>query len=169
MNTQSGTIGAVPRGPANTYWEFALSNKGSKFKAPLAYLFWLVRTCLIFLYSLMLYVGLKVRYGRSHISSDLEQQAIDYLPLFVDVYPTSVYPLVVKSMELACYVQQKLQEPSLEIATGDGFFTNRLCTIKHNNVTIASDLIGYTNMSSGGSRLYWIRCRYPFQTTVYQP
>ena len=134
------TIGNVPKGAANRYWTYGTSVNRANL---LAWLYWFVHTCLILLYSFILFVYLKLKYGKN-VTNNQAQQAIDCIPLFIDIYPTSVYPLVVKSIELAYYKHYSLNEPTLELATGDGFFTNHLYAGRDNKVTIASDLIGST-------------------------
>ena len=110
-------------------------------------IYWLVFTKLIFLYSLVLAVSLRLKYGGAKISK-LNTQALSCYKLFLNIYPTSVYPLVTKSFELALYGNYSLPEPTLELGTGDGFFTAQLYKGRNNKVTIASDLTGSTLLQS---------------------
>jgi SAM-dependent methyltransferase/uncharacterized protein YbaR (Trm112 family) len=135
-------IGSVPKGSANKYWKYTLGSRTSGTKRVLVYALWLAHVGLIFIYSLLLLVYLKTRYDKS-TPKQVIQPVIDCLPEFIDIYPTCVYPLVVKSTELTMFRQQPLSEPSLELGTGDGYFTSKLYKGR-DYLTIASDLIGHT-------------------------
>ena len=146
---RSETIGHVPSGVSNRYWQFPLlglktGSKYGKLRKLIAPFYWFACTCLIFLYSLVLATALKLKRSRAMTNMPDTQQALDCYKLFLDIYPTSVYPLVVKSLELAFYRDFPLPEPTLELGTGDGYFTAHLCQGKNSKITIASDLTGET-------------------------
>lgn len=148
MNSRvATTIGNVPSGHANRYWKFTLESDTprSVWHRLAAYLFWVCHTLLIVLYSAALLPILKLNSIGRKAKDPMTTAAIANIDDFIDVYPTSLYPLVVKSVELAHYSRQSLPEPSLELGTGDGFFTDHLyCRKPGAKLTLASDLIGHT-------------------------
>ena len=143
------TVGLVPSGKSNQYWQVALlgskaGRKRSIFNNLITWAYWFAFTQLIFLYSLILATALTLKRSKIIANGPDAQQALDCYKLFLDIYPTSVYPLVVKAMELTFYKHYLLSEPTLELGTGDGYFTSHLYLSKNSKVTIASDLTGAT-------------------------
>lgn len=111
------SIGRVGVDASNRYWivppenTFDIINKNT-FRRFIAYLYWLAFTCLIFMYSLILFLYLKLKYGKNVVNNQT-QKVINCIPRFIDIYPTSVYPLVTKAFELVFYKEYSLNEPAL--------------------------------------------------------
>ncbi len=145
--SKSKTIGQVPKGISNRYWQCQLPStlqKSWKSDKVVVYTYWFVHLCLIFLYSFILLLFLKLKAKRTQTVSSEAQKVLSCYPLFLDVYPTSPYPLITKAFELAFFRGSPLREPTLELGTGDGYFTKCLYDSQSEKVTIASDLTGST-------------------------
>ena len=118
-------IGKVEQGSENKYWQFPL--KGGDALKLRSYIYWFARLCVIFVVSIVYCIAF-------HSKKRAIRQEL------VDIYPTSPYPIVLKTLELALFRKYKLRQPSLELATGDGYFTNLLYEGSNAKLNIASDL-----------------------------
>lgn len=147
------TIGQVPRNEVNRYWQFPLlkDKSESNMRKLLVKGFWFIHLTGIMVYSLCLYVYLSLRYGRTKATGEA-YEALKTYKEFLDIYPTSVYPLIIKTFELIYYRHYSLNEPSLELGTGDGYFTNKL--YKDKKLTIASDMTGSTLLQAKDYKFY---------------
>lgn len=149
-------IGEVLGGEQNRYWEFPIVKDkavGNVHKI-VAKLYWIAHVIGILAYCIFLYVYLYVSTRRAGIAGKYTEKALRYYKEFLDIYPTSIYPLVVKAYELAFYDIYSMEEPSLELGTGDGYFTSRLYKNRKNKVTIASDLTGSTLLQAERKEFY---------------
>lgn len=148
--------GQVAKGPPNLYWQrnlrqSRLSRLYQSLWKPtkmLAYPLFFVSLGFILLYSFVFFLVLKLKPARTQAVSKETQEALSCYPFFLDIYPTSLYPLVTKAFELALLKGFALREPSLELGTGDGYFTNCLYKFQDEKLTMASDLICDTLLMS---------------------
>lgn len=145
------TIGMVQKGKDNRYWEFPLKYQVSSVSLIhriLANIYWFVFVVLILLYSFALFCYLKIVCKKCSVDDEIINNTLANYKLFLNIYPTSIYPLIIKSYELALYNKYQLLAPSLELGTGDGYFTNLLYQNKINKLSIASDLTFSTLLQS---------------------
>ncbi len=70
----------------------------------------------------------------------------DIAPHFVDHYAPSLYPSLTKALELKICREIPIEEPSLEVGVGDGYFSKLL--YRDQKLTYAGDLIYETLLAS---------------------
>jgi len=105
---------------------------------------------LLYLYGILLVLCIRFRLTltKNQPSSQSHQEALHYICEFVSQYPMHLYPIVAKSLEMAFIKQnfesitRDLQGEIVELAIGDGTFSNRIFSGK--NKIIGFDLNPYS-------------------------
>ncbi len=111
------------------------------------YTFRLLFTPLLFLYGILLIIFLKIKLARKKNSSTLHQRAIKYVDEFVSQYPLHLYPVIMKSMELAFInsnmgkILPRVKGEISELAIGEGTLSKKI--FSEEKKVIAFDLDPY--------------------------
>ena len=77
----------------------------------------------------------------ANINKDEKRDGTVSYKYFMNVYPGCVYSPFIKCYELELFKKCEMEEPILEVAIGDGYFSSLLFASKNKKLTFGADLI----------------------------
>lgn len=77
----------------------------------------------------------------ANINKDGKRDVTASYKYFMNVYPGCVYSPFIKGYELELFKKCEMEEPILEVAIGDGYFSSLLFASKNKKLTFGADLI----------------------------
>lgn len=140
-----GKMRSLTNGIAQYRRLMAIFNFLGKMIGVIIFFFLLIPICII---ALIISIRLKKREGKAGNINEGTRRVLEVYERFMNVYPARVYSPILKAMEVGFLRNQDLRPPSLEIAIGDGYLSSLVFGERGYNLTIGSDMIYETILSS---------------------